>query len=351
MPVLPSANLVLVTFRTLAIAAFGAGAGYLLSFPAYLLTGPALAVSLAGLSGVRLEIMPWVRDVAFLVIGVGIGSTVTAQATAALMRWPLAFVALAVALAVMMALCQMVLQRVFGFDRRSAVLAAAPGHLSFVIGLSAELNIDVVRVTVVQSVRLLGLTLGVPLIARFMGVEISASAFSSEYVLSWAEFAVLMVLSLGAGWALRHLRVPAALLIGAMMVSSVAHGSGMVTGGLQSDLGFVAFVTLGALIGTRFSGVSVALFRSAVAAGLVTTFVASAVAVVATLPVAAALGMPVATVLAAFAPGGFETMIALGAVLGGNPGFVAACHVARLMILTGLIPLMLARADRNISAS
>jgi len=57
------------------------------------------------------------------------------------------------------------------------------------------------------------------------------------------------------------------------------------------------------------------------------------------LPLAGILSMPEATTLAAFAPGGFETMIALGA----NPGFVAACNVARLMILTGLIPLFLSR--------
>ena len=32
-------------------------------------------------------------------------------------------------------------------------------------------------------------------------------------------------------------------------------------------------------------------------------------------------------------------MIVPGAVLGANSGFVAVCHVARLMILNGLIPL------------
>jgi len=53
--------------------------------------------------------------------------------------------------------------------------------------------------------------------------------------------------------------------------------------------------------------------------------------------------MPVAHVLVAFAPGGLETMIAMGAVLGVVPGFVAACHVARLMVLTVLVPAMLGR--------
>ncbi len=54
--------------------------------------------------------------------------------------------------------------------------------------------------------------------------------------------------------------------------------------------------------------------------------------------------MPLAHILVAFAPGGFETMIAMGSVLGISPGFVAACHMMRLFILSAVLPLMLARS-------
>ena len=326
---------------TLAVSAAGAGLGYALAFPAHLLTGPALLVSALALIGVRMEIVPLVRDLAFLVIGIGIGSTVTDEATAAMLRWPMAFAALAVSLLVTMGLCQLVLQRGFGFDRRSAVLASAPGHLSFVISLSALLDVDTLRVTVVQSVRLLALTLLVPVIARAMGVEISAQPLAGLGTMSWAAFFGLMAGSLVVGLILQRLRMPAALLIGAMVTSAVAHGAGHVTGGLSAPLALMSFVTLGGLIGTRFSGISLSALRNAAGAGLAITLVACAVAFLAAIPVSVALGMQPATVLAAFAPGGFETMIALGAVLGANPGFVAACHVARLLILTVLIPLSL----------
>ena len=61
-------------------------------------------------------------------------------------------------------------------------------------------------------------------------------------------------------------------------------------------------------------------------------------------PVAMFLDMPLTHVLVAFAPGGLETMIVMGAVLGANPGFVAACHVGRLLVLSVLVPVMAARA-------
>ena len=336
-----------LTLRTLALAACGAGVGWALNVPAYLLTGPACFVSLAGLAGVRLELHPLIRDAAFLVIGIGIGSTVTAKTLSTLATWPMAFAVLVLSLAVTMGISQWVLRKGFGFDARSAVLASAPGHLSYVIGLSAEMGIDAFRVTIVQLIRLLLLTLIVPYLARAMGVEITAQPLSQGGALPWATFAVLLGAGLICGMGMQAARIPAPLLIGAMSVSAVAHATDLAQGGLDPSVGLVAFVVLGGLIGTRFSGITFAALRSALGAGVAITALGSAVAVLAAIGVSAALGLPLTTVIAAFAPGGFETMIALGAVLGANPGFVAACHVARLMVLTGLIPLSLALFTRR----
>ncbi|CAN0589868.1 unnamed protein product [Ectocarpus sp. 12 AP-2014] len=140
--------------------------------------------------------------------------------------------------------------------------------------------------------------------------------------------------------------MPAALLIGAMIVSAVAHGAGWVSGGLSTGVAAIAFVVLGALIGTRFSGVKLEAFLKALGAGVTTTLIGSLFAVLAAVPVAAWLGMPTLGIVAAFAPGGFEMMIALGSVLGANPGLVAACHLVRLLILTILVPLFLARVRK-----
>lgn len=343
----PLFHIIQPTLLTLGVAGVGAAVGTAINLPAALLTGPALAVSLAGLLGLRMEIAARLRDLAFLVIGIGIGSTVTPETLSIMARLPLAFVALFALLLVMMLACQSLLVRVFGFDPRTAVLAAAPGHLSFVISLSIEEGRDILRVTVVQAVRLLALTLIVPLIARFMGVEISGNPLANGPVLSGWSFAALLVVSALAGLVLIRLSVPAALLIAAMVVSAMAHGADWVQGGLGPVLGTVSFVTIGALIGTRFSGVGWEALRRGLFAGLSVTMVASTIALAGAVPVAFGLGLDPVTVLAAFAPGGFETMIALGAVLGANPGFVAAAHVARLMCLTGLIPFMLGRARRR----
>jgi len=331
------------TLFTLAIGACGAALAHALSFPAAILLGPALAVSLASLAGANLGIADLLRDVCFVALGLGVGAGFDPQATSALLRWPLAFVVLAIMLAVTMLACRAVLRHGFGFDRRSAVLAAAPGHLSFVLGLAADLKVDAGRIAVVQSIRLLALTVSVPFVALAMGFDMGTIALSGGPQMAPPVLLGLTLAAILAGLVFRRLHFPAPLLLGAMFVSALGHVTEFTPGSVPSEVMTPAFMVLGTLIGTRFAGMTRAQFLGSLLAGLSTTMISVTLASLAAVPVAIALSMPAAHVLAAFAPGGLETMIALGATMGASPGFVAACHVARLLILALMIPLLLRR--------
>ena len=329
---------------SLAVGAVGALLGYLVNLPLYMLTGPAVLVSVLSLFGLRLGIVPMLRDIAFLFIGIGIGAGVNAEAAAAMLRWPLAFVALAIMLVLAMVLCRALMVKGFGFDQRSAVLASAPGHLSFVIALGETYGVNLTRVTVAQSVRVLLLTLTVPALAAMMGLDMSQGMIPDGEVLGVGYVAVLVVLSLIVGWVLERLRVPAPLLIGAMLVSSAGHLSDLSPGILEPKITMGCLVLMGTLIGSRFGGTSPAMLFRYAGGGVAITALTTALALGFAVPVSMFLDMPLPHVLVAFAPGGLETMIVMGAVLGANPGFVAACHVGRLLVLSVLIPLMAARA-------
>lgn len=333
----------LPTLLTLAFSAMGAGVATLLSIPAAVLVGPALMVSLAGLAGFNLAIHPRLRDVAFVVLGVGIGTAFNESAGAAVLRWPLAILALGISLWISMVLCSRLLSQRFGFDASSATLASTPGHLSFVMSIATSENKDVAQIGLVQSIRLLALTLIVPLVALVLGFPFSAVASLGGAPMALPTLAILALLGACVGLIMQRLRLPAPLLLGGMTVSGASHVTGLAPGSVPPVLLVPAFLVLGGLIGTRFSGITWSQFRNAAGAGFAVTLVASAVAALAALPVAWALEMPLVTVLAAFAPGGVETMIALGAALGFDPSFVAACHIMRLVILTFLIPLAFSR--------
>lgn len=342
----PSPDSLRVTLKTLVVGIIGAALAEALNAPIAVITGPALLVSLAALTGLRTGIDDTVRDLVFLLVGVSIGSGVDASATQAMLRWPMAFAALGAMLWATLWLCGLLLRRVFGMDRRSAYLAAAPGHLSFVVGLSTGLGLDTTRIIVVQSVRLLALTLTVPLIALAFGFKLTGQVLPTGTAMHWIDLFCLLVSGYMLGYALNKIRLPAPVLIGGMVASAMGHATELTPGFMPPWLAYAGLMTVGTLIGARFNGLTRSAFAGSLLAGLVVTALTVLMALATALLVAFTLGFDPTHVLIAFAPGGLETMIAMGVVLGADPGFVAAAHVARLLFLTFLLPAFVGRIPR-----
>lgn len=334
---------IFVTIWTLAAGAVGAAVAIWLHVPVAILIGPALITTALGLVGARPEIVPSLRDACFLILGLGIGAGFDPTATEAMATWPMVFVVIALLMVAIMGVGRWALIRLFGFDRRAAVLAAAPGHLSFVIAIATEGGHDVARIAVVQSVRLLSLTVIVPFIALAFGVEMLGSIVPAGDLLSGVHFLFLAVAAVATAYVFKQLRVPAPIVLGAMAVSVAGHVTGLTPGVLPEWLMLAAFAVMGILIGTRFVGVSWRVFRSALGAGCAIMAISVGLSAIAAILVAYFVGLSVPDLLVGFAPGGFETMIAIGIVIGAPPGLIAACHVVRLLVLTLLVPLMLGR--------
>lgn len=339
------------TLFAVAIGAIGAALGWMLHFPLFILTGPALVVSVVGIIGPELRIAPVYRDAAFLILGIGIGAGVTPQAGQLLLDLPLAALGILVMLVAIIWLSRWLLVSAFGFDRRSAVLAGSPGHLSYVLGLGLSFDLDTTRITVVQTVRLLALTFLVPLAALAMGITVDAGVLIAGASMAWQHLLLVAAIALLASLALKRVNVPAPFLLGGLFTSSATHVMDLTPGSLPPGLAWPAFLVLGTLIGSRFTTITPRELGQSLMAGLGSTLIALICAALAALVIAPLIDVPLIHVLVAFAPGGLETMIATGAVLGANPGFVAACHVLRLFILTVLVPLMLGKAVQRPKAS
>lgn len=330
------------TLQTLAIGAAGAGLFWLLGFPAAVLTGPAAAVSAATLLGVACRVPDLLRDAVFLVLGVSIGSTVTPDVIATATTWPVSFLVLTATLVMILVIVRALLMRGFGYDRITAMLAATPGHLSYVIALSADLRADVPRVALVQSVRVLLLTLAAPVLLAAWGAEGTAVPVDRGTVSPWAA-ALIFAAALPVGLVLKRFNLPAPLLLGAMAVSAAGHATDLTPGALPVWSTAFAFIVMGCLIGTRFRGVDRRGIAGAFLAGGTATLIACAAAAAGAMLASKATGLPPAALFLAFAPGGVEVMAALAVETALEPAFVAAHHVFRLILLSILIPVFLAR--------
>lgn len=327
---------------TLLIGAGGAGLAALAGLPAPYLVGPAVAVTLFSLFGLRLAVPNLLRNAAFLSVGLSMGSGVTPQVIEAAKAWPASFLTLLAASVLLLSSAYFVLRRVFRYDAITAVLAACPGHLSYVLSLAASTKSDLASISIIQSVRVLALTLLVPLMVEFSGATGEGTAVLPVAV-GLLPLVAMALPALALGILLQRWKMPAALLVGGMLVSAGAHLTGAVTGVIPLWLQIPVYVVLGCLIGTRFSGVALADLRNAFAAGAAITVLSGALSAGIALAVSYSLDVPLGAALIAFAPGGLETMSAMAVILHADPAYVGTHHILRLIFLSVLMPFVLSR--------
>ncbi|TNJ47470.1 AbrB family transcriptional regulator [Phaeobacter sp. B1627] len=331
---------------TICVALLGTVIFELIGFPAAPLTGAAAAISVAAIAGLPALVPAWLRTTAFVLLGINIGSSVTSEMLQTALRWPITIAILSLSLFVSLQISRFGLRRWMGFNSQDSVLAAAPGHLSYVLALSISDNGQTSRIAVVQSVRVLFLTLCVPvLVATVFGAS-GEIIVAQHPLMPWALL-LLVAVTVLVGAVFVRLNVPAAYLLAGILCSALGHVFSITPGRPPEAATYLAFLVMGTLIGSRFVGQSLAGLRLDFVAGL---WVTAANVVITLLTIALCmqfLGLSPALLIVAFAPGGVEAMAAIAVTLGLDPAFVAAHHVMRLLILTGLIPWMLHAARRG----
>ncbi len=317
-----------------------------IGFPSAPLTGSAAAVSVAALLGLPAFMPNWLRTAAFVLLGINIGSSVTQEMLRTALAWPATIAVLVLSLFVSLQICRMGLSRWMRFSPRDAILAAAPGHLSYVLALSLEGRGQTTRIAVVQSIRVLFLTLCVPVLVATVFGATGAHLMPVE-ALPPLSLAALVAVTLAVGALFQRLHVPAAYLLAGILCSAAGHVMTLTPGQPPQSAIYLAFLIMGTLIGSRFAGQRLRDMRLDLLAGLWVTGVNVSVTLCAIAVSMALMGLPPALLIVAFAPGGVEAMAAIAVTLGLDPAFVAAHHVMRLLILTVMVPMMLGAARRT----
>jgi membrane AbrB-like protein len=327
------------TLTALGLAAAGGFVGNLLGLPAGWLLGGSVAVAAGNLLGVRASLPNWLRDTAFVLTGLSMGANVARDSLALMVQWPVTIVALVIELVCIVGLTGYMLRRRFGLDPGTAYLSSFPGHLSFVMGIAAAGVGDPRQITIIQVIRIMMLTICVPIGALFLPVGDSAPVAGAAWIAPPALVAVAICCAV-TGYLFTRLRVPAGYALGAMAASMTARFAGVFDGAMPPPLLLVAFILIGALIGSRFAGISLEEFRRAALGGLVATLMTVGIVTVIAIGASQLVEMPFGQIWLGLAPGALEGMGALGIALGFDTAFIAAHHVFRLVLLTVAIPVV-----------
>jgi hypothetical protein len=326
------------TLEALAAGVAGALAFGLFSLPAASLCGAMVAVAGLLMVGRGVSIDPRLRDLGFLLAGIGMGASVTPEMLQGIGRYPVSLMIFTVALVLTVIATQAVLRRLTGMDRATALLSAMPGALSMVLAVAATTpRADVATITLIQSVRLFVLVALLPGVVTTAG---GGGASPAVGVMTPAMLGGVMVAGLAASWVLSQAGMAAAWILGGMLASAVAHGAGWAQGGMPWLLNEAAFMLVGVYIGIRFSAIRLEKLKQLLGVALLSLAVGLVIAIGAA-ALASMFGVArFDAALLAYVPGALEAMIVLGAVLGLDPIFVGLHHLCRFFGISLILPLM-----------
>jgi len=348
----PFADSRLATLRhlgeTLAIALAGGAALGLVGVPAGWLSGSILAVAGASLAGRPMLIPTLMMRAIFVLIGISLGAVVTPETLHGMATYPLSIAVLLLAMAVISVVGAGYLRLVHQWGKVDAYLAAAPGGMSQVLALGAELGADLRAIAIVQSIRVVVIAVGLPAGLSMLGLVGHAPprAAVTLNLATLDELAILVAASTVAALIAYRIRFPGGLLFGAMLTSAVLHGSGLIHAIMPWWVANTAMIAMGAVTGSRFANMPLRLLLNFVAAAFGSFAVAVMIAAVFAVLLISLLSLRVAEVMIAFAPGSVDAMMLLALALNLDPVYVGAHHLMRIFFVSLTMPLMARRSAR-----
>ncbi|KEA63050.1 hypothetical protein ADIMK_2574 [Marinobacterium lacunae] len=322
---------------TLAIGVAGAWVANLTGLPSPWLVGAMIGVLLAIWVKVPVSMPSRTTTFISLFMGVSIASSVEADFFVHLKDWSLSIGWMVMMLGVLLAM-------LFGFYRyrchwspSDALLCSIPGNLAVVLIFAAQANLSVKRIALVHSVRLFFLVSALPLLFPIVDRQVSASAVND--IPGWE----LLLVFMGAGftgWGAVKLRVPAGMLVGAMLWSLVVKFVFGMEFHIPPEWFRVVLVILGTATAVRMADLDLGLLKGTLKGAFGGLALGLSVSGVFAFALYWGAGVPLLQALLAYMPGGIEVMVAIAFSTDVDPVFVATHQLIRVLLMCFALPLL-----------
>ncbi|MQB07268.1 AbrB family transcriptional regulator [Agrobacterium tumefaciens] len=326
-------------YYVLTICLASAG-GWLFSYlqtPVPWMLGSLTATGIAAMSNVRTAMPRKLHAPTITLMGAILGSAFTPQVLEHVSRMLVSLIGLAIYLAVAGACCYLYFRKVAGFDRVTAYFSGLPGGVVEMVVMGAERGGDDRMIALIHAARIFLVVMVLPfLILTMTGATsvdrtLSFVPLSSFDLTNLTWFAGCSVAGyLAASW----IKVPARLMLWPMIFSMIVHLAGWDTFNVPTVLVSAVQVIMGAMIGTRFAGVSHTTLLRVLKLSVGSTSILLGVTAILAFAVsllAPAIGME--ALILAYSPGAIAEMSVLALALGYEIPFVVLHHVARIFMI------------------
>jgi hypothetical protein len=326
---------------TLALGAVGGLAAHGAQLPLGYLLGSMVLVGVMAAFDIKplgrtLTLPPRLRFSFVPVIGVAIGGAFTPEVARAALGWgpSLAALFLFVPVAHVMGYA---LYRRGGLARAEAYYSAIPGGLIESVQMGEEAGADVRVLITLQTLRLIGTIIAVPLIflaltGHTVGSAAGTTMVGASVPLTLQDVGLMIAAGLIGAQVGKYLRLPGYIITGPLLCSAALHATGLMQAIPPGWLVSVTQVILGTGLGVRFVGMDrKILIKCGKLAAVNGTFALVLAFVFAEL-VHLFAGEPLAAAFLAFAPGGLAEMSLVALSLNMSVIYVTAHHVLRIVL-------------------
>ncbi|SFS19106.1 hypothetical protein SAMN05444714_2098 [Yoonia litorea] len=335
----------------MAIGISGGLIAYYAGLPLPWMLGPMIANTVAAMLRAPIAGPDQLRPVMIPIIGVMLGSGVTAEMVGQLGTWAITLALLPVFLALAAGISFAVYRRIGGYDPVTAFYAAMPGGLNEMLILGTEAGGNERRIALAHASRVLLIIIFVALFfGLFIGVTTggqSGAAWVGLADITLVDYAILLACAVLGTVLGRRLKIPAAPVFGPMILSGVAHVLEWVTVAPPTLFVIAAQITIGSIIGSRFIGATLAEVRRDIGLSAIASTLMLAVAVVFAEGIVLLSGIPLAQAFLAFSPGGLTEMSLLTLALDQDVAYVSVMHIIRITLVIAIAPYVFALVRRR----
>ena len=289
---------------------------------------------------------PQAPRMAFItIIGIAIGGSAQPDMWRELTAWWPSLLLVAAFVGLSHAANYQIFRRLAGYDQPTAFYCATPGGLIESVQLGEEAGGDPALLTVQHFSRITITVTLVPILYWIMRGEAVGSAAgvsldAAKTPISALDFLILAACAVLGGWGGRKIGFPAAIITGPIILSALAHGTGLTEAQPPDWLIAVAQVVIGLGLAMRFQGMTGQRLRQGLLLGGLTVCVMLGIGAALALTLDK-LGMQSFEVLLmCYAPGGVVEMGLIALSLGVSPMMVTLHHIARIGFTVIAIPLI-----------
>lgn len=283
------------------------------------------------------------------VIGVLLGAGFKPEMLSQVASWSLTLFAMFLFLALTALVSMPLYLRFKGFDAVTAFLAAMPGGLIEMATLARSFGADDRRVLLAHAARIVLTIAMIGIWFRVIeGFAVGTNPGGTPLLtMGLRDLLVLALCGVIGAWLGIRLKLPAPTLLGPMVISGIAHLSGLTGSAPPAEIIILAQVVMGTTLGCRFIGVSAQEVGIALLQSTAVTLISMVIAVAFAFGTARLTGLMPDQVLLAFAPGGLTEMSLVAIAIQADVAFVALHHVVRIVLVVAAAPLVVRFLQRK----